>query len=73
MVGTLDYIHIMLDDDDGMTTTDKGIECLQQLLDIVEMQARSRFIEYKDGRLTLLDAEEIGQLYTLVLTTRTGS
>ena len=59
MVGTLDDIHVMLDDDNGVSAADQGIEGFQQLLDVVEMQTGSRLVEYEDGRGRFLDAEEI--------------
>ena len=37
MVGTLDDLHVMLNDEDGVTTFDEGVEGLQQPLDIVEV------------------------------------
>ena len=72
MVGTLHYVEVVLDDDDGMTTADERAEGFQQLLDVVEVLAGGRFVEYEDGRRCLLDAEEVSQLHTLVFTTREG-
>ena len=72
IIGTLDNLHVMFDDNDGMSTGDERIKRLHQTLDIVEVQSRSGLIEDKHRRLCLLKAEVIGQFHTLVLTAREG-
>ena len=39
MVGTLHYVHIMLDDNDGMAAAYQCIKGFQQFADVVEVQA----------------------------------
>ena len=72
MIGTLHHVEVVLDDDDGVSAADERVECFEQLLDVVEVQAGGRFVEHEDGRRGLLDAEEVGELYALVFTTREG-
>ena len=72
MVGTLDDIEVVLDDDNGVPPADKGIEGFQEFLDVVEMKPGSRFVEHENSRLAFFDAEEISQLYTLVFASRKG-
>ena len=72
MVGTFYYIKVVLDDDNGVSSADERVEGFQQLLDVMEVETRSRFIEYEDRWRSLLDAEEIGEFYTLVFPTREG-
>ena len=55
-----------------MTTADERVEGLQQTLDIVEVKAGGRLVEDEQRRLLLLLADEIGELHTLVFTTREG-
>ena len=72
MVGAFDDIHIMLDDDDGMSTFDEGIESTEQTTDIMEMESGGRLIKDKEGRVGVFLTNEVGQFDTLVLTTREG-
>ena len=46
-VGTLDDLHIVLDNQYGMTSLDKRVKRVEQFLDVVEMQARRRFVKDK--------------------------
>ena len=70
MVGTLDDIHVVFDDENAVATLDECVEGLQQPVDIVEVQTRGGFVEDEEGRLLSFLSDEIGQLDTLVLTTR---
>ena len=70
MVGTLDDIHVVLDDENGVTTLYEGIEGLKQSVDVVEVQSRGGFVEDEEGRLLTFLTDEVGQLDALVLTTR---
>ena len=45
MVGTLHYVHIMLDDNDGMAAAYQCIKGFQQFADVVEVQAGGRLVE----------------------------
>ena len=69
MVGTFYYLHVVLDNQDGVPS---GYQCLkgfQQALYIVEVQTSGRLVEDKECGLLLLLSNEVSQLYTLVLTT----
>lgn len=68
IVGTLDDVHVVFDNHDGMSAADQCIESLEQFLDVVEMKSGSRLIEHENGWLCLFDAQEISQLDTLVFT-----
>ena len=59
----------MLDDNDGVSSGNEGVESGKQLPNVVEVQACSRFVEDEDSRLVLLHPQIIGQLYTLVFAT----
>ena len=41
VVGTLDDVHVVFDDDEGVATGNQGIEGIEEFLDVVEMQAWS--------------------------------
>ena len=69
MVGTFDDFHIVFDDEDAVAAFYQSIEGVQQALDVVEVQARCRLVEDEEGRLLFLLSDEVGQFYTLVLTT----
>ncbi len=70
MVGTLDYIKIMLYNQYGMSLRYKSIEAVHQFVYIIQMQSGSRFVEYKHCRLRLLLREIVGKFNTLVLSSR---
>ena len=69
MVGTLDDLHVVLDDQDGMATFDESVERLQQTVDIMEVQTRGRLVEDEERGFLLLLSDEVGQFDALVLTT----
>ena len=61
----------MFDNDDAVAVGNQGVERLQELVHIVEMQARGRLIEDEErGLLHLSLDEEIGQLHALRLAAR---
>ena len=68
MVGTFDDFHIVLDDEDAVAAFYQRVEGMQQALDVVEVQTRRGLVEDEEGRLLFLLSDEVGQLYTLVLT-----
>ena len=70
MVGTFDDVHVVLDDDDGVSACYECIEGIEQLLDVVEVQTRRGFVENEQGGFRLLLAEVIGQFDALVLSSR---
>src|SRR5712691_2763443 len=45
VIGRLDHVHVMLDDQHGVAGVDEAIQHTQQLLDVVEVQARRRLVE----------------------------
>ena len=44
-VGRLDHVEIVLDDDDRVSLLHETVEHLEQLVDVVEMQAGRRLVE----------------------------
>ena len=70
VVGTLNNIHVMFDDEDGMATFYEGVKGLQQTINVVEMQTRGGFVEDKEGGGLTLLSNEVGELDALVFTTR---
>lgn len=45
IIGILDDVDVVFDDDDGVSLFDKLVQGIQKLLDIGEMQSRGRFIQ----------------------------
>ena len=41
-VGALDNVHVVFDDHDRMPPGDQGVEGVEQLVDVVEMETRRR-------------------------------
>jgi hypothetical protein len=72
MVGTLDDLHVVFDDQDGVSPADQGIKGVQEFLDVVEVEAGGRFVEDEEGGFCFLLSDEISQFDTLVLTTGEG-
>ena len=70
MVGTLDDIHVVLDDKNGVTTLNECVEGMEQSFDIVEVQTGGGLIEDEEGGLLLFLPNKVGELHALVLTTR---
>ena len=68
MVGTLDDIHIVLDDDKRMPALDECVEGIQQAAYVVEMKAGGRLVEDEYRGRMLLHTQIVGQLHALVLT-----
>jgi hypothetical protein len=46
VVGTLDHVEVMLDDDNGVSRRYQPIEHVEQLANIVEMKPRGRLVEH---------------------------
>ena len=44
-VGGLDHIQVVLDDDDRVARVDQSVQHLEQLVDVVEMQAGGGLVE----------------------------
>jgi hypothetical protein len=49
MVGALDYIEIVFNNDDGISHVDKAQEDIQEFLDVGEMKADRRFVQDVKG------------------------
>ena len=67
MVGTLDDIHVVLDDDKRMPALDECVEGIQQAAYVVEMKAGGRLVEDEYRGRVLLHPQIVGQLHALVL------
>ena len=48
-VGGLDDVEVVLDDDDGVALVDQALEHVEQLADVLEVQAGGRLVEHVDG------------------------
>ena len=70
VVGTLDDIHVVLDDKDGVTTLNESVEGMQQTLDVVEMKSCGWLVENEERSILFLLRNVVGKLDTLILTTR---
>ena len=69
MVGGLNNVEIVLDDDDGMAGIDQTVQAVEEFLSIGEMEARGRFVEDVDDVASALQfAQQRGQLNALGLT-----
>ena len=55
-----------------MAALDKRVEGHKQFMDVMEMQTRSRLVEYEQGRVSFLLADVVGELYALVFSARKG-
>ena len=70
VVGTLNHVKIVLNDQYGMPTRNEGIEGAKQALDIVEVESRGGFVKDEQSGFRALQSKIIGQLHTLVFTSR---
>ena len=61
-VGRLDYVEIVFDHDDRVPLLDETVEDLEQLVDVVEVQARRRLIEDVE-RLARVGACQLGRQF----------
>ncbi len=58
-VGRLDHVEIVLDDDDRVALLDEAVEHLEQLVDVVEVQAGRRLVEDVE-RLARVGPRQLG-------------
>ena len=72
MVGTLDHVHVVLDDDERMSAHDECIECIQQAAYVVEVKPCGGLVEDEHRGLVLLHAQVVGQFHALVLAAGQG-
>ena len=70
VIGTLDDIHVVLDDKDGVTTLNESVEGMQQTLDVVEMKSGGWLVEDEERSILFFLRNVVGKLDTLILTTR---
>src|SRR5256885_6288716 len=67
VIGGLEYVEVVLDDDHGVAGVDQAMQDVQQPLDIGGMQARGRLIEGIEGLPRITPAEVFRELYPLRL------
>src|SRR6267143_1305385 len=70
VIGGLEYVEVVLDDDHGVPGIDQAMQNIQQPLDVGEVQAGGRFIEDIEGLPRITPAELFGELDPLRLATR---
>ena len=70
IVGTLDYLEIVLDDDDGVSPGDESVERIEEFLDVVEVKSCGRLVEDEKRGTRVLLPKVVGKLDTLVLAAR---
>ena len=70
VVGTLDDIHVVLNDENRVTTLNEGVEGMQQTLNVVEMKSCGWLVEDEKCFILFLLRDVIGKLDTLILTAR---
>ena len=70
MVGALDHVQIVLDDDHGVAVADELVERFHQRVDVVEVQTRRRLVENEQRVALPFSAQIVGQFHALVLTAR---
>src|SRR5699024_2374736 len=49
VVGRLDDVQVVLDDDHRVPLVDQPVQHLEQLADVLEVQARGRLVQHVDG------------------------
>ena len=73
VVGTLDDVQIVLNDDNGVAFLDKTVQHTEQHLNVLEVQTCRRLVKNIDGLARVLLGQFTRQLHTLALTTRQGA
>ena len=56
-VGGFDHFQVVFDDQKGISGADKLVECGKKFANIVKMQSRRRFVEYKERIACALHAK----------------
>ena len=72
VVGTLNDIEVMFNDQYTMSTVNKRVESVKQTLDVVEMQTRCRLVKDEECWFLLFLSDEVGKFYALVFTAGEG-
>jgi hypothetical protein len=49
VVGALDDVEVVLDDEHGVALVDEAVEDVQELLDVAEVEAGGRLVEDEEG------------------------
>ena len=70
MIGSLHHIEIVLNDHEGVSTLEQGIEGMEQSTDVVEVQSRGGFVEDEECGHCALLSEIVSQFDTLIFTSR---
>ena len=70
VVGTLDHVHVVLDDNHRVALIDKTIEHTEQHLYVLEVQACCGFVKDIDSLAGVLLGEFSSQLHALAFPTR---
>ena len=70
MVGALDDVQVVLDDEHGVAGIHQALEHLQQLAHVLEMQARGGLVQDVEGLAALALLQLAGQLHALGLAAR---
>ena len=67
IVAAFYYVEVVLDYHDRVSSCYKGVERIEQAMDIMEVQARCWLVKDEHRRLLALLADEVGEFYALVL------
>ena len=67
VVAALYYVEVVLDYHDRVSSCYKGVERIEQAMDIVEVQACCWLVKDEHRRLLALLTDEVGEFYALVL------
>ena len=70
VVGALDDVEVMLDDDHRVAVADELVKRLHQRVDVVEVQTRRRLVKDEQRVALSLAAQVVGELHALVLAAR---
>ena len=72
IIGHLDDIKIVFNDEYGMTALDEGIEAGEETTDVVKVETSSRLIKNEERRHLFFRTNIICKLHTLVLAAGEG-
>ena len=61
VVGGFDEMDVVLDDEERMWGSDEGTERSEEFVDVMEMEGSCGLVEEEDGRVWVLDSEEVGE------------
>ncbi len=49
VVSTFDDVHVVLNDEDGVSSSDEGVEGIQQFVDVVEVESGGWLVKDEQG------------------------